>query len=895
MCTIRPALLLWPISLAVFLPGLSIVKANDAPVSSEAVEFFEKKIRPVLAANCYNCHSADNKASGGLRVDDRNGLIAGGGRGAGVVPGKPDESLILRAVLKTDEKLQMPPDSKLTDEEIADLRTWIETGAAWPSPEVPYELTEGNPHYEDLKKNHWSWQLLTNPAVPSVSHVDWPRGEIDRFVLAQLEQQGLTPVSDADRASLLRRITFDLTGLPPSPEDIRAFLADQLPSAYESVVDRLLASPAFGEHWGRHWLDVARYGESTGSARNLPYPQAWKYRDYVIDAFNKDKPYDQFIREQIAGDLLNFSSEDQRKEQLIATGFLALGVKDVNQRFKVRYDMDNIDEQIDTVSKAVLGLSISCARCHDHKFDPIPTSEYYALAGIFNSTDLCAGLRNRMGGGGLDYYDTNLLLVLSSNGAVDPEHTAKVEAARQKADEAKAEFERIRDSADAGKPGPNGRPMRQIARQKWNRAQAEYVALSDPTASSEIALGVRDARIIGDTEIRFRGEAEQLGPKVPRGVVSVVHGPTTPVIPADQSGRLQLAQWLTDPANPLVSRVIVNRVWYHLFGSGIVRTVDNFGVTGDTPSHPELLDYLAQRLVSSGWSLKKVIRELVLSRAYRLSTETTEAHLLADPENRLIWRHGPRRLTAEEIRDAQLAAAGKLDRTREAASPASALRVIELRNNGPEAKTIHEHAGSSHRRSVYLPLLRTLVPRSLEVFDFAEQGLVTGLRDTTTVPTQALYLLNDGFVRKQALALAEDLASRSDLSDEARVTEIYLRVVGREPVARETERANAYLTAFTAEAETALAETFAAKSAGLASTEAQTSVSAETEPTASADASVATAVAQTQAAQLANPDDVTQEEEIVAEETVEAGNARTAALHSFIQALIGSAEFRYLK
>ncbi len=705
------ALLLQPIALAAALFCSTIVAhADEAPASAEAIEFFEKKIRPILANNCYNCHSADNKAAGGLRVDDRNGLIAGGGRGAGVVPGKPDESLIIKAVLKTDEKLQMPPDSKLTNEEIADLRTWIESGAAWPAPEVPYELTEGNPHYEALKKNHWSWQPLANPTVPSVSNAEWPSGEIDRFVLAQLEQKGLAPVSDADRAALLRRVTFDLTGLPPAPEDIKAFLADQSPSAYESVVERLLASPAFGEHWGRHWLDVARYGESTGSARNLPYPQAWKYRDYVIDAINKDKPYDQFIREQIAGDLLPSTSEEQRKEQLIATGLLALGVKDVNQRFKVRYVMDNIDEQIDTVSKAVLGLSVSCARCHDHKFDPIPTAEYYALAGIFNSTDLCAGLRNKMGGGGLDYYDTNLLLVLSSNGAVDPEHAAKVEAAKKKADDAKAEFERVRDSADAEKPGPNGRPLRQIARQKWNRAQAEYVALTDPTANSEIALGVRDAKAIGDTEIRFRGEAEQLGPKVPRGVLSVVQGPTAPTIPADQSGRLQLAQWLTDPANPLVSRVIVNRVWHHLFGSGIVRTVDNFGVTGDTPSHPQLLDYLAQRLINNGWSLKSVIREVVLSRSYRLSAETTEAHLLADPENRLIWRHSPRRLTAEEIRDAQLAAAGKLDRTREVASPANALRVIELRNNGPEAKKIHEHANVSTRRSVYLPLLRTLVP-----------------------------------------------------------------------------------------------------------------------------------------------------------------------------------------
>ena len=884
-----------PVAVVLVFPFLSAL-ADEAKPSAEALEFFEKKIRPLLVNNCYNCHSADNKTAGGLRVDDRNGLLAGGNRGAAVVVGNPEESVLIRAVLKTDAKLQMPPDSQLSEDEINDLRKWIADGAVWPGPEVPFELTEVNPEYETLRKNHWAWQPLQSPAVPEVKNKEWAKDDIDRFVVAQLEQKALQPVSDADQATLLRRVTFDLTGLPPAPEDIKAFLADESPNAIETVVDRLLASSAFGERWGRHWLDVARYGESTGSARNLPFPQAWKYRDYVIDSLNKDKPYNQFVREQVAGDLLPYASEEQRKEQLTATGFLALGVKDVNQRFKVRYVMDNIDEQIDTVSRSVLGLTVSCARCHDHKFDPIPTSEYYGLAGIFNSTDLCDGLRNKMGGGGLDYYDTDKLLILAKRGEVDEAQAAKVAAAKQKADDAKAEFERVRDSADAQKPGPNGRPMQQIARQKWNRAQAEYIALTDPTTTSEIALGVRDAKTVGDTELRYRGEAEKLGPKVPRGVISVVHGPAHPAIPANQSGRLELAQWLTDPNNPLASRVIVNRVWHHLFGEGIVRTPDNFGVTGDRPSHPELLDHLAHRFVDNGWSLKKLIRQVVLTRAYQLGSETTPEHLTADPENRLVWRHSPRRLSAEEIRDAQLAASGKLDVTRENGSAAKDLRVIELRNNGPEAKKIVDHANASLKRSVYLPLLRTLVPKSLEVFDFAEQGLVTGARDTTTVPTQALYLLNDGFVRKQALAFAELLVTRTDLSDEAKVDEAYLRIVGRHATAEEIARVHGYLVEFAAEAEVSLADAFAAKAKETEASSNTTTASAESNPSAPvSDATSSLAAAQAQAAQLANPDDVAQEEEAPVEELIVAKDAQTAAWHSFIQALIGSAEFRYVR
>ncbi|MEQ1907128.1 MAG: DUF1549 domain-containing protein, partial [Pirellulaceae bacterium] len=364
---------------------------------------------------------------------------------------------------------------------------------------------------------------------------------IDQFLQAKLEEQGLTPVADADKVTLIRRVTFDVTGLPPTLDEIAAFVKDDSETAFATVVDRLLSSTAFGERWGRHWLDVARYGESTGSARNLPYPHAWRYRDYVIDAFNNDKAYDQFLREQIAGDLLSANSEAQRDEQLIATGFLALGVKDVNQRYKVRFVMDNVDEQIDTVSRAVLGLTASCARCHDHKFDPIPQADYYALAGIFRSTDLCAGVRNKMGGGGLDYYDTDMLLKLGAAKSPDGDGSATKRAEINKAlAEARAELQKLRDNKEGGELAPDGRPKNVIAREKVAKLQAELLTLNDPALLGPIAFGVRDSKNVSDTEIRVRGEAEQLGPVVARGFLGLISFADSPPVNPQQSGRLEL-------------------------------------------------------------------------------------------------------------------------------------------------------------------------------------------------------------------------------------------------------------------------------------------------------------------------------------------------------------------
>jgi cytochrome c553 len=505
----------------------SLLLAEPSPRDSAArVEFFEKKIRPILVNSCYTCHSADTNAKGGLRVDDRNGLIRGGNNGPALVPGDPEKSLLLKRVSLKNQKRRMPAEGKpLTEQQIADLTKWIKDGAAWPAVTVPASISKPKPEYEKLRKEHWAWQPLIYPSVPAILDTAWPRDDIDRFILAKLEEKNLRPVGDADKVTLLRRVTFDLTGLPPTIEAIDAFLKDNSKDAFAKVVDRLLASPQFGERWGRHWLDVARYGESTGPSRNIPYPFAWRYRDYVIDSVNADVPFNRFVQEQIAGDLLPASSKGERDRLLTATGFLALGVKDVNQRFKVRFIMDNVDDQIDAVSRSILALTVSCARCHDHKFDPIPTTDYYALAGIFTSTDDCAGVRNKMGGGGLDYYNPQMLVRLTTD--IPPPPADKVKKLKAEVAEAKKKWDAIRGTPEGLKKAANGFPTQRPFRLKYEKLQAELVALTDPAARGFVVHGVRDAKIIADTQVRIRGEAEQLGPVVPRGFLTALVVPST--------------------------------------------------------------------------------------------------------------------------------------------------------------------------------------------------------------------------------------------------------------------------------------------------------------------------------------------------------------------------------
>jgi hypothetical protein len=746
----------------------------------------------------------------------------------------------------------------LTAAQIADLRQWIADGAAWPVDAATVSVNKPNPGYDRLRAKHWALQPVVKPTVPPVFHRAWPCGNIDRFLLARLEAKGLQPVADAAPLTLVRRLTYDLTGLPPTPAELAKT------ESVEALVDRLLASPRFGERWGRHWLDIARYGESSGPSRNIPYPHAWRYRDYVIDAVNRDIPYDQFLREQIAGDLLPAATPAERDRLQIATGFLALGPKDVNQRFKERFLMDNAAEQVDTLSRSTLAMTVGCARCHDHKFDPIPTADYYALAGIFTSTDDAAGMRSKMGGAGLDYYDPKMLVQLASyKPQAAPQKLAELEA---KLAVAKKEWEEIRGTAEGLKIAANGRPTQQPFRLRYEKLQGELLELTDPANYGGAVHGLRDARQVADTAIRIRGEAERQGPIVPRGFLSAVNVPGAPKLNPAQSGRLELAQWIATANNPLTARVAVNRVWQHLFGTGLVTTVDNFGLTGDRPSHPELLDYLASEFVEDGWSVKRLVRRIVLSRAYRLSSEAPAAHRELDPANRLVWRHSPRRLDAEEVRDTLLAAAGRLQLQPPAASPASALKMIEIRDNGPESRMIQEKGDQTTARSIYLPLLRGLTPRALEAFDPVTQSLVTGQRDATTVPTQALFLLNSGFVRRQSLALAERLLGEAK-PDPARIHEAYQLALNRPPTPAEVDRAQTFLAQF----------------------------AKDYQPKPKAPALVPPPVAAKVPSTPIDPDNIDRTDAIVPEESVQPADAKTAAWMHFAQALFASAEFRFIR
>lgn len=853
-------------SRAAFLLSLLPMAASGTGTES-GVEFFEKRIRPILSDNCYSCHAADTKAAGGLRVDDLNGLLLGGDEGPAVVRGDAEKSLLLQRINHADPKKRMPRESDaLTAEQIADLTKWIQDGAAWPAEKIPSYIGKDRGKYDELRKSHWAWQKVTNPVLPSVKDESWSRSDLDRFVLGKLEEKGLPPVADASAEVWIRRVTFDLTGLPPSPEEISAFVKDSSGEARAAVVDRLLASPSFGERWGRHWLDVARYGESTGPSRNIPYPHAWKYRDYVLDAVNRDVPFDRFIKEQIAGDLLAAESSSEKDRLLTATGFLALGVKDVNQRFKVRFLMDNVDEQIDTVTRSTLGLTVSCARCHDHKFDPVPTTDYYSLAGIFTSTDDCAGVRNKMGGGGLDYYDPSMLVRLSSD--VPPPPEDKVKELQAQLDQAKKEWDEIRGTPEGLKRNANGQPVQRAFRVKYEKAQGDLLALTDPAAQGFAVHGVREGKTIADTQVRIRGEAERLGPDAPRGFLTAFEVPGAPAVDAKQSGRLQLAEWITSPANPLTARVAVNRIWAHLFGEGIVTTVDNFGVNGDVPSHPELLDYLANRFIEKEWSVKTLVKEIVLSRAYGLGGDAPAAHVNEDPANRLVWRHSPRRMSAEEVRDSILAVSGKLQFTPPSDAAVKELKMIEMRDNGQEAATVHRKADEGLHRSVYLPLLRGVTPKSLEAFDPVTQSLVTGRRDATTVPTQALFMLNSSFVRGQALALAQTIPAGEQTQPEW-IGSVYLRSLGRPPSDAEIERSLGFIRDY---------------ESGYEPLSATEPLLADNRP---ADANTTDAAA--------NPDDIPRDDKTATQTIVEASDARTAARMAFVQSLFASAEFRFIR
>jgi cytochrome c553 len=762
---------------AAILCSAAAARAKDAPNAAETrgIDFFEAKIRPVLVANCYGCHSASGgKSEGGLLLDTRDKIRAGGDRGPAVVPGDPQASVLLTAVSHADADLKMPPKKpRLPDAAIADIRAWIQMGA--PDPRVGGAAQGSKPPVDiEAGRRFWSFQKPIAHAPPVTSNPAWAKRELDHFVLAKLEAAGLAPSADVEPQTLLRRLHFDLVGLPPQPDVLGRFLQrvkeDGLDAALAAEVDALLASPHFGETWGRHWLDVARFAESSGKEANISFPYAWRYRDYVIDALTADMPFDRFIVEQIAGDLLPADSDAERARLLIATGFLAVGPKNLDEGNAKQFAADLLDEQIDAVTRAVMASSVACARCHHHKFDPYTMEDYYALAGVFASTRTFFGTfvspANRVEGDPL----------ILPRGANQPILHASITAERVA--ELKAKLAELK----AEKP----KTLTDALRIFWTSGgiEGQLEKVDESGQALPLAMGVLDREKAIDAPLLERGEVGRPGKPVPRRLPRVIEIAACATIPTQQSGRLELARWLTHPDHPLTARVMANRVWRHLLGVGLVRTVDNFGTSGERPSHPELLDHLAARFVANGWSVKKLVREIVLSRTYRQSSVYQEAAFKADPDNRLLWRASKRRLNAEAIRDAMLVVSGELDPTR----PPGSLVAREIGDRpisliGLDQRLPADLDGSRHR-SVYLPVLRDRLPDVLELFDFAEPSLVTGDRETTNVPVQALYLMNSPFVQARSAALADRLL-REATDENERIGRAFLFCFNRAPDAAE--------------------------------------------------------------------------------------------------------------
>jgi Ca2+-binding EF-hand superfamily protein len=758
----------------------------DKPIPADQLAFFEKSIRPVLVSKCYGCHSAEaEKLRGGLLLDTRDGLRTGGDSGPAVVPGDPRKSLLIQALKGTDDAKPMPPKEKLSADVVADFEKWVRTGA--PDPRTGKAAAKKAETIDIAKgKEHWAFQPPKKHAPPAVKDAAWPKSDIDRFVLAKLDEKGLTPAADADRRTLLRRVYFDLVGLPPAPADVEAFVNDSSPDAFARVVDKLLASPAFGERWGRHWLDVARYAESSGKEQNILYPFAWRYRDYVIQSFNADKPYNQFLREQLAGDLLPAANDTQKAEQLIATGFLAIGPKSHNERIPLQFRLDVADEQIDAVSQAMLGLTVACARCHDHKFDPIPQKDYYALAGIFLSTEA------RFGTPAILIARNATPLVELPAGADVPTGMTLSKRELQTLKDRLEFLKKQRDEAIAEARKDGQPPVRLVFLNAQIGTVEKQISNFDADGNpKKLAMGAADRPYPRDSAVYFRGEPDKPGEFVPRGFLQVLSdGPAKKI--AAGSGRKELADRVGSKDNPLTARVMVNRVWLHLFGRGIVPTPDNFGTTGQPPSHPELLDYLAVNFVENGWSVKKLIRSVVLSRAYRMASTHDPKNAATDPDDVYLWRMSPRRLDAEAIRDAMLAVAGQLD-----AAPANGSPVGKF--EGP-AQVLQRFGGldrlaETNHRSVYLPVVREQVPEVLALFDFAEPSLVAGARESTSVPAQGLYLMNNPQVIRLAEKTAERLA-KEYLSDSERIDAAFRLAFGRPPSAAEAKAADGFLTKF---------------------------------------------------------------------------------------------------
>ncbi len=742
--------------------------AVTAP-TAEQVEFFEKRIRPLLEEHCYECHSADaKKIKGGLRLDSREGWVKGGESGPAIVPGKPDDSLLIRGVRYWDKDFQMPPKHPLPPESVKDLIEWVKLGA--PDPREggsAVAKTASKIDYEQGRK-HWAFQPVKMPKRPAIKKSSWPRSDVDFFTLARMEKARVAPAPDAPARTLIRRMTFDLTGLPPTPEEVETFVRDltrHRPSAITNLIERLLASPHYGERWGRHWLDVARYADTSGNASDFPVPQAHKYRDYVIAAFNADMPFDQFVREQIAGDLLPAASQDERERRIVATGYIASA-----RRFAggIGEPHLTIEDAIENTGRTFLGLSLSCARCHDHKFDPIPATDYYALYGVFSSTTFPhpgSEAKNR------PENLTPLLppAELETEKKVWKEKLAAFEAEAKKHDEVKAAAEKEPDT-------PERKTKVEQAKKERDAVREQRRVLAD-TPPWQLAYAVSEGKP-ADARLHVRGDPTRLGETVPRHFPTILGGQS--LADAKSSGRRELADAIVSPTNSLTARVMVNRIWQHHFGRGLVTTPNDFGVRGQPPTHPELLDFLARRFVESGWSVKAMHRLILTSRTWQLAS--------AGSGDDALWsRAARRRLDAECVRDALLVVSGDLDATPGGAHPFPAVHTWGF--------TQHNQFFASYdtpKRTVYQMQQRLRRHPFLALFDGADPNSSTAERQVSTTPLQSLFVMNDPFIHKCAAKFAARVM-REKSDDPARIEHAFQLLYARPPAPEETQMAVAHL------------------------------------------------------------------------------------------------------
>ncbi len=870
---------------------LGVVFAQAPP---DAAEFFERKIRPLLASKCYACHG-EKASTSGLRLDSKAGWERGGSRGTAVVPGDPDHSLIVKAVSYRDPELKMPPSGRLSEAERADLAEWVGMGA--PDPRTAEAATPAPAaiNFETARK-FWSFQPIGKFAPPPVKRRSWVRSPIDAFLLAKLESKGLEPAPPADKATLLRRVTFDLTGLPPAPAEIKAFLNDGSPRAYENAVERLLASERYGERWARHWLDVVRFAETSGHEFDFEKQEAWRYRDYVIRAFNRDLPYDRFVKEHIAGDLLpvqRMTPDGMQLDTPVATGFFGLPEERNGATDLLEVRAEKMDSRIDVFGKAFLGLTIACAKCHDHKFDPIPTADYYALGGVFESTQVVLGsiqspTQNREAEAILRRIEGTLdarpakwgdALELDAGYISDDWRVSglafaggpvngMVNSRRGGSDKlmgtmtsrhfvptkkyihvrlAGTKFSPVREhpSLLAVTIFANGRYPKGVAGNGDGILRWKTITLHEEIGQIchlEIADRRTDGHIIVDrivfsdskeppadtsdkpaglqasveTSVSAPAEAAQLplepfgmlaaedtprnlrihirgnhlnpGEEVPRGFLRVFSGGEAKPY-TNGSGRMELAEALFSPENPLTARVMVNRIWKHHFGEGLVRTTDNFGRMGERPSHPELLDYLARRFQDNGWSVKAMHREIVLSNAYRMSSSASETASETDPDNRLLSHMRVRRLEGEAIRDAILSASGSLNLTPYGPGVTPHIGPYQDGRGKPASGPLD----GGGRRSVYVEVRRNFISPLFLAFDYPLPSTTVGRRSVSTVPSQALMLMNNEFVASEASKWAARLLGESP-DWNTRLETMYLHAYGRAPDASDRKDVREFLS-----------------------------------------------------------------------------------------------------